>query len=377
MRILQLAPLWETVPPPAYGGTEAVVSVLTEELVRRGYDVTLCASGDSTTSAELVSVYHRSLRTATDLESPQPYDWMHIALSLREGRRFDIIHNHAGELAMAMSHLVDRPMLTTMHCLITPDTRFVWDRYQGWYNTISRAQLATVPPLESPKYAGVVYNAIDVASFPFQTDKEEWLLFLSRIAPEKGPQDAIRVARKLGLKLILAGKVDRADVAFHKEVIEPLIDGEQIVYVGEADARLKRELYRRAMCLLMPIRWEEPFGLVMPEAMACGTPVIAYARGAAPEIIVHGETGYLVPEDPDAMADAVRLVDRIDPARCRAHVEERFSPNIMADRYVALYERIVDEYDRTRAYPGADIGELVAELAGHASDDEPDALAVA
>lgn len=378
MRILQLAPLWETVPPPAYGGTEAVVSVLTEELVRRGYAVTLCASGDSTTSADLLAVYHRSLRTAVDLDAPQPYDWMHSALSLKEGARHDIIHNHAGELAMAMSHLVDRPMLTTTHCLITPDTRFVWDRYQGWYNTISHAQVATIPPLDGDaKFAGVVHNAIDVDTFPFQRDKEEWLLFLSRIAPEKGPQDAIAVARRLGLRLILAGKVDRADAAFYRDVVEPLIDGDRIVYVGEADARLKRDLYRRAMCLLMPIHWEEPFGLVMPEAMACGTPVIAYARGAAPEIVVDGETGYLVPESVDALAQAVRRVDRIDPARCRSHVEERFSPRVMADRYLALYERILDEDGRRRAYPGIDVDALVARLDERSGHDEPDALAVA
>jgi len=342
LRVLQVAPLWETVPPPKYGGTEAVVSVLCEELARRGMDVTLCASGDSRTSARLRSVYHRSLRTADDLGDRSPYDWMHLALSLREARDYDLIHNHAGELAMAMSHLVDVPMLTTMHCLTTPDTKFVWDRYQGWYNTISHAQRAAMPPVQGGRYVGVVYNAIDVGSFPFSSEKDDYLLFLGRIAPEKGPQIAIEVARRLGMRLIIAAKVDRADRDFYHEVVEPLVDGKQVVFLGEADATLKRELYRRARCLVLPLCWEEPFGLVMAEAMACGTPAIAFARGAAPEIIVHGETGFLV-DNVDEMVEAVGQVRQIDPARCREHVSVHFSPSVMADRYLAAYRAVLDQ----------------------------------
>jgi glycosyltransferase involved in cell wall biosynthesis len=354
LRILQLAPIWETVPPPAYGGTEAVVSVLTEELVRRGFEVTLCASGDSRTCARLHAVYGRSLRTADGLEDAAPYDWAHVALGLKEGLGYDIIHNHAGELPMAMSHLVDVPVLTTMHCMPTPDTRFVWDGYRGWYNTISHAQRRTMPPIRGGIFAGTVHNAIDVASYPFSSDKDDYLLFLSRIAPEKGPHLAIEVARRLGMKLIIAAKVDRRDAEFHREVVEPQIDGEQIVFLGEADAARKRELYARARCLLLPLCWEEPFGLVMAESMACGTPVVAIARGAAPEIIVHGETGFLC-EDADGMVGAVRQLDRIDPARCRRHVVEHFSPAIMADRYLELYERIIEQAAQPRrmvAAPG-------------------------
>ena len=347
MRILQLAPLWETVPPPGYGGIEAVVSVLCDELVRRGVDVTLCASGDSLTSARLQSVYDRSLRTAHDLENPSPYEWMHAALSLREAEGYDLIHNHAGELAMAMSHLVDAPMLTTMHCLITPDTQLVWDSYRGWYNTISHAQRATMPEISGGCFAGVVHNAIDVESFPFSGQKDDYLLFLSRISPEKGTHLAIEAASRLGVRLIIAGKVDRVDRAYYHEVVEPLIDGEQVVFLGEADASFKRDLYQRASCLLMPSCWEEPFGLVMVEAMACGTPVVAFARGAAPEIVVDGVTGYLV-EDVDGMVEAVRNAERIDPARCRQHVSDRFSPQVMAERYLASYRTILDRTARQR-----------------------------
>lgn len=352
MRVLQLAPVWVPVPPPAFGGTEAVVSVLCEELMRRGIDVTLCASGDSQTSAALHYVSQQSLRTADDLTDHAPYDWTHVALSLSEADEYDVVHNHAGELAMAMSHLVNAPMLTTVHNPITCDARFVWDRYQGRYNTISYAQQERMPELRGAKSAGVVHNAIDVESFPFSTDKDDFLLFLSRLSPEKGPHLAIETARRLGMRLLMAGKVDGADRAYYKDVIQPLVDGKQVVFLGEADASAKRRLYRQARCLLMPLCWEEPFGLVMAEAMACGTPVVAFARGAAPEIIVDGETGYLV-NDVDGMVEAVRKVAHIDPFRCRQHVLEHFSPRVMADGYLAIYRAILEETRQRRSLPGA------------------------
>jgi glycosyltransferase involved in cell wall biosynthesis len=342
LRILQLAPLWETVPPPRYGGTEAVVSVLCEELVRLGHEVTLCASGDSITSAELSSVYHRSLRTAGNLRDPQPYDWTHIALSLRAAKGFDVVHNHAGELAMAMTCLVDVPVLTTMHCLITPDTQFVWDRYDGWYNTISHAQRRAMPPVWGGTYCGVVYNGINVETFPYEERKGDYLLFLGRVAPEKGTHLAIEAARRLGKRLIIAAKVDRVDRQYFHESVEPLIDGRLIQFVGEADGSLKRELYARASCLLVPICWEEPFGLVMAEAMACGTPVVAFERGSASELLVNGETGFLV-DDVDGMVGAVRQVGEIDPRRCRRHVEENLSARRMAEGYLTLYDRVLEE----------------------------------
>ncbi len=367
MRILQLAPLWETVPPPAYGGTEGVVSVLCEELVRRGHDVTLCASGDSVTSAELFSIYPRSLRTAFDLEDPHPYALMHAALSLKDAASYDIIHNHIGEPVMAMSHLVDTPMLTTMHCLVTPDTKFIWDHYEGWYNTISRSEKLTMPEVAGPKYAGVVYNGIDVASFPYQEKKDDYLLFLSRVSPDKSPHLAVEVARRLGRELVIAGKVDRnpTDVEYFNTVLEPLIDGKHVHFLGEADARQKRSLFAGAYCLLMPLCWEEPFGLVMVEAMACGTPVIAFPRGAAPEVIVDGETGFLV-DDVDGMVEAALKVDTIDHARCRRHVEQNFSPESMADDYLRVYQQILHRVSTRPALTAlAAAPSMALETAGH------------
>jgi glycosyltransferase involved in cell wall biosynthesis len=340
MKILQIAPLWERVPPSGYGGTEAVVSVLTDALVRAGHDVVLRASGDSVTLAELRSVYPHSLRTAEEVTNGAPYDCVHAAQAITDSGEFDIVHNHAGEPVMALADLGDVPMLSTMHCLITPDTKFVWQHYSGYYNTISQAQTSTVPPFEKPRYAGVVYNAIDVASFPFSEKKEDHLLCLSRIAPEKGIHLAIEVARKVGRKLLIAGKVDRVDREYYESAVKPLVNGRDVVFLGEADYRLKRELYLKAACLLTPICWEEPFGLVMVEAMACGTPVIAFSRGAAPELIVDGETGFLV-GDVDSMVDAIGKIDAIEPGHCRQHVEANFDVPVMVEGYLRLYREIV------------------------------------
>ncbi len=341
MRILQVAPLAERVPPPAYGGTEAVVGLLADGLVRRGHDVVLRASGDSITLAELRSVYPRSLRTATGIESTLPYELVHGAEALRDAADFDIIHNHTGEFLMAFAGLIDVPMLTTTHGILTPDNRFVWEHYNGFYNTISWSQAKGFVGLHSAQFAGVVYNAIDVQTFPFRANKKDFLLCLARVSPEKGTHLSIEVARRLSMPLVIAGKVDAVDRAYFEAMVEPQIDGTNVRFFGEANAEEKRDLYARARCLLAPIEWEEPFGLVMPEAMACGTPVIAFARGAAPEIVVDGETGFLV-DDVDGMVEAVRHIGDIDPKRCRRHVEERFDVPVMVDGYLEAYERILE-----------------------------------
>ena len=349
MRILQLAPLWETVPPPAYGGTEAIVSLLTEGLVRRGHDVTLWASGDSTTSAELRSVFPRSLRTADDLADRAAHDWLHTGTALASAHQFDIIHNHVGELAMAFSSLVATPMLTTMHCAITSDNAPIWNQYRGYFNTISHAQQGALPLSFCATCVGTVHNAIDVASFPYCDEKDGYLLFLSRMAEEKAPHLAVEVARRLGMRILLAGKVDWRDRPYFDGVMHDLIDGDQVAFLGEADATMKRELYRKASCLLLPLQWDEPFGLVLTEAMACGTPVIAFRRGAAPELIVDGVTGYLV-NTVDEMIDAVRKIGSINPLACRMHVEHYFDADAMVDRYVEVYERILST-ERAPALP--------------------------
>ena len=344
MRVLQLAPIWETVPPPAYGGTETVVSCLTEELVRRGVEVTLCASGDSRTAADLRSYFPRSLRQAQLTDTALQYALMHVAFALRDAGRFDIIHNHNGppsELGMALSHLVDVPMLTTLHNNLTKESEFIWSNYRGWYNTISRAQDDVTPCLPRACYAGVIHNGIDVSSFPFESEKSDYALFLGRFAPEKGPHLAIEAAKKAGVRLVMAGKISQPEERdYFEAIIKPQIDGTSVEFVGEADGALKRELYRRARCLLAPIQWEEPFGLVMIEAMACGTPPIAFNRGAAPELVQDQVTGFVV-RDTDEMARAIERADDIDPCACRKYVDQRFSAAALADRYLDAYERVI------------------------------------
>ena len=205
-----------------------------------------------------------------------------------------------------------------------------------------------MPEVRGGVFAGVAYNGTKVSSFPFQAEKGDYLLFLSRISEEKGPHLAVEVARRTGRRLVLAGKVDDQDRKFFASVVEPLIDGEQVIFVGEADARMKRDLYRSASCVLLPITWDEPFGLVMTEAMACGTPVIVFDRGAASEIVEHGETGFVV-ENVDEMIEAVSRVRTIDPGYCRARVQQRFDAPVVARRYVEIYESILEARTVTAA----------------------------
>ena len=345
VRILQLAPVWETVPPPGYGGTEAVIAVLTEELVRRGHEVLLCASGDSQTAAELHWVVPRSLRGAGLTNDSVQYAALHTASSLRHAGDYDLIHNHNGppcDLGMAMSHVTDTPMLTTLHNQPYADTAFIWSAYRGWYNTISRQQAHTLGScLPNARYAGVAYNAIDVESFPFCAQKSDYALFMGRLSPEKAPHLAIRAARSAGWRVVLAGKVDApTEVAYFESVVRPLLCDPNVEYVGEADASMKRELYAGAAAQLVPLLWEEPFGLVMIEAMAAGTPVLAFKRGAALELIVDGVTGFLV-KDESEMALALDKLDQINPAACREHVIRNFGVQAIADRYLQMYDLIL------------------------------------
>ncbi len=343
MRIGIIAPLEMRVPPVAYGGTELVVSLLTEELARRGQDVTLYASGDSRTRAKLKSVCPAFLRGSG--RDKQILNLLNVVACLRDAKRLDIIHNHTLTEGMAAAALSPVPVLTTLHGNLSGDQRVLFEHYAGWYNTISHACKERLP--QKPRYAGTVYNAIDVPSYPFNgARRESGLLFLSRMSREKGPHLAIDVAQRCGLRLILAGNVDTPDEEYFKSAVLPRVDGDQIRYVGEADNTMKRELLSSAYALLAPITWPEPFGLFMVEAMACGTPVIAFNRGAAPEVVRDGETGFIV-STVEEMAAAVARVDKIEPARCREWVARRFDAPRMAADYLAAYRRIL-EGDRPR-----------------------------
>lgn len=327
------------VPPVAYGGTELVVSLLTEELVRRKHDVTLFASGDSVTSAHLAPGSETFLRGSS--RNKEVLSLLNAVTCLEQAGTFDIVHNHTALEGMAMAGLVKTPVLTTLHGHFAGDWQLIYDRYSGWYNTISQSAKMLLPPKE--RFAGVIYNGIDCSTYPYNPGpREDFMLYLSRISHEKGAHLAVEVARRLGRRLVIAGNVDSVDVEYFETKVRPHVDGELIQYVGEADYTCKRDLLSRASCLIAPITWNEPFGLFMVEAMACGTPVVVSRRGSAPEVVEHGVTGYVV-DSLDEMVEAMGKVHTISPEACRERAEREFSVERMTGGYLAAYERIAGE----------------------------------
>ncbi len=343
MRIAQLAPTYERVPPAAYGGTEHIVHLLTEELVRRGHDVTLYATGDSVTAAKLRSVTPQPVRYGDWSDGLRHAEYFHLAnvqacFIDAAADAFDIVHNHAGLEGLVLASTSRTPVLTTTHNPFLPEVQSIWDAYPWAHNAVSHASAATFP---SRGAMPPIHHGIDVESFPFGERPEGYLLFLGRFSPEKGAARAIAAARSTGRRLILAGKVDTADAAHFLNDVEPGIDGEQIRYVGEADASAKRELLSKADALLFPIDWNEPFGLVMIEALSCGTPVIGLRRASVPEVIEDGVTGFVV-DDVDSMAAAIGRLSEIDRRVCRQQAERRFDVGRMVDDYERHYETVLE-----------------------------------
>jgi glycosyltransferase involved in cell wall biosynthesis len=247
-----------------------------------------------------------------------------------------------------------------LHGGLAGDWLLLFQHYKGWYNTISNSMKMLLPPKE--RFAGTIYNAIDVASYPFNSGKRDgYLLFLSRMSPEKGPHLAIEVARRLGMPLVLAGNVNDVDQEYFCTQVQPHLDGSLVRYVGEADYKGKRELLSRAYCLLAPITWPEPFGLFMVEAMACGTPVLAFNRGSAPEVVQHGVTGFVV-DTLEEMVEAAHQVDRLDPRACRQYTECHFNVHRMVDDYEVAYRGIMAIEGYLPTDDAARLGRAVARL---------------
>jgi len=339
MRIGMIAPLEMRVPPVAYGGTELLVSLLTEGLVKQGHEVTLFASGDSRTAARLISVCGKFLRGTPRDKSV--LNILNVVACLERADEFDIIHNHTQLEGLSTAGLVRTPMLTTLHGNLKDDWLKLFRQYRGWYNTISISAKRLLPDKE--RFAGVIYNAIDVTSYPYNgSAPDDYMLFLSRISREKGTHIAIEVARRLGRKIIIAGNIDTTDRPYFEEEVLPLIDNDLIRFVGEANYSMKRKLMSGAYCLLAPITWDEPFGLFLVESMACGTPVIIFNRGSAPEVIAHGVTGYIV-ETVEEMAGAVGKIGEIDRKRCRQHVKLNFDVPRMVNAYLDVYSSVQEE----------------------------------
>ena len=342
MRIGMLAPLWERVPPEKYGGTELVVYNLTEELVRRGHEVTLFASGDSITSAKLRSIRLRALRPHPDQLNPGCYSMLHAAECFRHADRFDLIHNHAGWNAIPMAALVSTPTVTTLHDRVNGEGAMVFRHYEEHpCISISNSYRECAPWLN---YVATVHNGIMVERFPFRDrpDADPYLAFLGRFSPEKATHLAIAAARRAGWRLKIGAKLpdNPRDEQYYKEVIMPQIDGDQIQYLGELNHDQKVELLSGAHALMFPIQWDEPFGLVMIEALACGTPVIACCRGSVQEVIEPGVAG-LVCEEVEELPGAIARIGEVDRAGCRAYVEQHFSVGAMTDAYLVAYDQVL------------------------------------
>lgn len=339
LKIAMVAPVWERVPPVRYGGIELVCSLLTEELVRRGHDVTLFASGDSVTKAALSHVYHVPRREHI---GSAVVDLYHVSQAFLHGDEFDIIHNHAGYAGIALAAFVDAPVLTTLHGIFTDDNLPFFKAFRDacYYNSISDEQRRGCPELN---YIGTVYNAIDVTSWPFSGEKQDYYVFIGRMSHLKGADLAAEVARRADVKLIMAGKIDSCDRAFFDERVACQVDGEQIVFKGEVSPEEKRELLAGAKGFIFPLQWAEPFGLVMIESMVSGTPVIAFPYGSVPELIIDGKTGFLV-NNLDEMVEKVKKLEALDAAECRRHVESRFGVKRMTTNYLKLYESVIAKH---------------------------------
>lgn len=349
MRVAQVAPLVESVPPVGYGGTERVVHYLTEELVRLGHDVTLFASGDSRTSARLEPGASQALRQAGITD----YVPHHLALLERLFQRiddFDIVHFHLDYLHYPWSRRYDEPHLTTLHGrLDLPELVPLYREYPEMpVVSISDAQRAPLPWLN---WQATVLHGMPTELYQASETHDGYLAFLGRVSPEKGLNQAIAIAEAAGLELRIAAKVDAQDRAYYEEVIAPLLQKPGITFLGEVGDDMKNEFLGQALALLFPIDWEEPFGMVMMEAMACGTPVVAYPRGSVPEVLEHGVTGFLVSGVAEAV-QALSAVEGFDRRRCRQVFEERFSASRMAQEYLACYDGILER----RRVVGYDVG---------------------
>ena len=334
MRIAVLSPIsWRT-PPRHYGPWESVVSLLTEELVRLGLDLTLFATGDSQTSGKLVAVCPRPY-SEDDSVDPKVAECLHISEVFERAADFDLIHNHYDFLPLTYSALVKTPVVTTIHGFSSPAIIPVYKKYNAQSHYVAISEADKSPELD---YIATIHHGIDIAQFPFLEAEGKYLLFFGRIHPHKGVREAINVAQRVGIKLVIAGIIQDQD--YFAAEVEPHIDGRSVEYLGSVGPDQRADVLGHALALLHLISFEEPFGLSMVESMACGTPVIAFPRGSIREVIRHGETGYIV-EDIEHAVDAVAALQSIDRSACREDVERRFSHTRMARDYVDAYEKIL------------------------------------
>lgn len=353
MRIAQVSPLYESVPPRLYGGTERVISWLTEELVRQGHDVTLFASGDSLTNALLIPACPQALRLDSSCCDPLAHHIQLIEQVLQRRDDFDLIHFHIDYLHFPLSRREALPQLTTLHGrLDIPDLAPLYREFSEMpVVSISHSQRRPLPWIN---WQGTVHHGLPEDKFVPRFEGGTHLAFLGRISPEKGIDQAIEIALRAGMPLKIAAKVDRIDEEYFEARIKPLLNHELIEFVGEISDLEKNDFLGNATALLFPINWCEPFGIVLIEAMACGLPIIAYPLGSVPEIIEDGVTGFLVQNVEEAVA-AVRNLSLIDRHNCRTVFEEHFSVKRMTGDYLTIYGRIIKPETESLALPNGDL----------------------
>jgi len=335
MRIAMLAPIsWRT-PPRHYGPWELVTSLLTEALVARGVDVTLFATLDSITAGRLAGLVPAPYSEDPTLDA-KVWEALHVAHVFERAGEFDIIHNQADFIPLAFSRLVETPVVTTIHGFSSLRILPIFKAYE---ERVAYVAISDADRAKDLRYAATIHHGIPVDDFPFDRDGSDDLLFFGRIHPHKGAAEAVEVAHQTKRRLVMAGIVQ--DEGYFHQLVEPHIDGERVVYLGAVGGETRVRTLGQARALLHLISFDEPFGLSVVEAMACGTPVIAFNRGAMPELIDHGVTGFLVDTVEEAV-EAVGRIGEIDRRACRAAVEARFSVDRMADRYLELYRTILD-----------------------------------
>ena len=346
MKIAQIAPLTESVPPKLYGGTERVVSYLTEAFVELGHEVTLFASGDSKTQAKLEPVWPRALRLDPAIRDRVAPHMLLMELVRRRAEEFDVLHFHMDYYSFSLFNRQDTPFVTTMHGrLDLPEQQPVFDTFTSApVISISNAQRQ---PMPQAKWLSTVYHGLPLSLYTPQPGEQKYLAFLGRISPEKRVDTAIRIAGHCGLPIRIAAKIDSADREYFEREIKPLFDLPHVEYVGEIADNEKAAFLSGAHALLFPIDWPEPFGLVMIEAMACGTPVIAFNRGSVPEVVDEGVSGYIVEDEISAVA-AVNRLHLLPRARVRQRFEERFTSHHMARQYLNAYQNVIRAQKRSR-----------------------------
>lgn len=353
MRIAQVAPLYESVPPKLYGGTERVVSWLTEELVAKGHEVTLFASGDSLTTARLIAACPQALRLNSQCIDQFAHHVTLLEKVLQERDNFEIIHFHCDYLHFPLSRSLGLSQVTTLHGrLDIPDLVPLYREFSEMpVISISDEQRAPLPWLN---WQGTVHHGLPENSFVPHLGEGKYLAFLGRTSPEKGLDKAIEIAKKAGMPLKIAAKIDKVDQEYFRSCIKPLMNSSLIEMVGEIGDHEKNEFLGNATAFLFPIDWAEPFGIVMIEAMACGVPIVAHPFGSVPEVIEHGVSGFLV-DDVDGAVRALDRISKIDRAMCRLQFEQRFTSKRMARKYLNIYERIIKPEVETTALTEGDV----------------------